>query len=31
MMGKFIPAANQMKNWEIGFPWRSVSGMASTP
>ena len=31
MIGKFIPAANQMKNCETGFPCRSESGMASTP
>ena len=30
-MGKFIPAANQRKNWERGFPWRSTSGMCSMP
>ena len=30
-MGKFMPAANQMKNWETGLPCRSESGMASTP
>ena len=25
MIGKFMPAANQMKNWEIGLPCRSES------